>query len=463
LAFHVPLSVFAGGIGAIIDTEDSLLIALAVSLSGLLVYTVLKLVSGRAWQSLMGTSALLIGFWHWSASETSGTILRLVWVALIVAAAARFADARRFRVAVLAVATTLAVTPLLQIVIKASGPAPEIASEFDAFPGEPEVLPDIYFLLLDAYGNSNVLSNIYGFDNEPFLTDLERRGFDVSRSATADYTYTHASIPSMLNMEYLTGTDLSENAQSLDRLISAVAGDNRVVTWLKDLGYTYIHGETFDGTNDCGPNVDICLPSPSWDHTVEYLLGRTPVWPLLFPVHGSPATAFNAVRIEQMSQWEEWDATSDEPVFVFLHLLLPHPPYFLDADCATRVLEELGGHSSDRGLSADVIAARRAGYIQQVECANRVVTQFIDQIDPDSMVVLVGDHGPESFGQLKIDGSEWSDIEVYERAGALAAIRAPAGCEIDLPDDHHLVNTFRIALSCLTPSPIPLLPHLGAP
>jgi TetR/AcrR family acrAB operon transcriptional repressor len=209
---------------------------------------------------------------------------------------------------VLAVATTLAVTPLLQIVIKASGPAPEIASEFDAFPGEPEVLPDIYFLLLDAYGNSNVLSNIYGFDNEPFLTDLERRGFDVSRSATADYTYTHASIPSMLNMEYLTGTDLSENAQSLDRLISAVAGDNRVVTWLKDLGYTYIHGETFDGTNDCGPNVDICLPSPSWDHTVEYLLGRTPVWPLLFPVHGSPATAFNAVRIEQMSQWEEWES-----------------------------------------------------------------------------------------------------------------------------------------------------------
>jgi hypothetical protein len=47
-----------------------------------------------------------------------------------------------------------------------------------------------------------------------------------------------------------------------------------------------------------------------------------------------------------------------------------------------------------------------------VECAIHVVTQFIEQIDPDSMVILAGDHGPESFGQLRVEGSEWTDIEV---------------------------------------------------
>jgi hypothetical protein len=163
-----------------------------------------------------------------------------------------------------------------------------------------------------------------------------------------------------------------------------------------------------------------------------------------------------------MSRWrEDWEVSSGEPTFVFIHLLIPHPPYFLDANCDVRLSDDLGGQLSERGLSPEVVSDRRAGYIEQVECTNRVVTQFIDQIDPDSMVIVAGDHGPESFGQLTIDGSEWNDTEVYERSGVLAAIRGAAGCQLDLPDDHHLVNTFRIALGCLTSSPIPLLPHLG--
>jgi len=462
LAFHVPLSIFAGGVGATIDLEVSLLIALAVSICGMLTYVLLKVTLGRPWQSLMITSALLVSFWHWSASETSGIILRIVWVALLVAAAARYADNRRFRVVALAGAITLAVTPLLLLAIKFYGPETEIAFRFDGFPGEPEAKPDIYFLLLDAYGNSNVLADIYGFDNEGFLTELERKGFDVSRSATADYTYTHASVPSLLNMEYLTGVGLRDDPQSLTRLTDVIAGDNRVVSWLKELGYTYIHGETSDGTNDCGPRVDICLPSPFWDYTTEYLLGRTPVGPLLFPVHGGAATFFNVTRIEQMSRWEEdWDVSSGEPMFVFIHLMMPHSPYFLDANCDVRLSDDLGGQLSERGLSAEVVSDRRAGYIEQVQCANRVVTQFIDQVDSGSMIIVTGDHGPESLGQLTIDGSEWNDTELFERAGTLAAIRGPAGCQPDLPDDHHLVNTFRIALSCLTSSPLPLLPHLG--
>jgi hypothetical protein len=462
LAFHVPLSVLAGGVGATMDPGISVLISLVISVLGILIWLALSATLSRPWEGLMVTSALLVGFWHWSASETSGNLLRIVWVALLVAGAARFAGSQRFRIATFAVAVTLGLTPLLVVATRAYASEPVVASSFDGFPGNPERKPDIYFLLLDAYGNSDVLRDIYGFDNEPFLSDLERRGFAVSRSATADYTYTHASIPSILNMEYLPRVSLSQDAQSLASLTDAIAGNNRVVSWLKELGYTYIHGETSDGTNDCGPQVDICLPSPYWDFTTEYLLGRTPVGPLLFPSNGSPHTAFNAARIKQMSRWQEdSDAESEGPVFAFIHLLLPHPPFALDSNCDVRLDSDLSGRLSERGLSAEVVSVRRAGYIEQVECANQVVTQFIDQLDPDSMVILTGDHGPESFGQLTIDGSEWNATELYERAGVLAAIRGPTGCQVALPEDHHLVNTIRIAMSCLTSSSLPLLPHLG--
>jgi hypothetical protein len=461
LAFHLPLLVVASEITTV-NLQVTLLIALGISVGGILIFLILKVRLADPWRRLSITSALLVGFWHWSASETSGTTIRVVWLGLIVAAAARFADSRRFRIAAFAIAITLAVTPLLLIPIKYGGSqgGTESESGFGGFPGEPTVQPDIYFLLLDGYGNSDVLADIYGFDNEPFLAGLERRGFDVSRSATANYTYTHASVPSMLNMELLPA-GLTDDPRHPFILAETIAGDNRVVSWLKDIGYTYIHGETAHGSNDCGPQVDLCLPSPFWDQTTEHLLGRTPVGRLLFPSHGNPSTAFNMTRIEQMSRWEEdWDTRSGEPTFTFLHLLLPHPPYFLDADCEVRLSDDLGGQRAERGLSAEIAAARRAAYIEQVECANRVVTQFIDQIGPDSMVILTGDHGPESFGQLTVDGSEWSDIEVYERSGVLAAIRGPAGCDLDLPDDHQLVNTFRIAFSCLTSSPITSLPHL---
>ncbi len=38
-------------------------------------------------------------------------------------------------------------------------------------------LPDIYYIILDGYARSDTLENQYGFDNGPFITSLERKGF----------------------------------------------------------------------------------------------------------------------------------------------------------------------------------------------------------------------------------------------------------------------------------------------
>ena len=48
-------------------------------------------------------------------------------------------------------------------------------------------LPNIFLIILDAYGRADILDEIYGYDNEPFLRSLEQRGFYVARRATSNY------------------------------------------------------------------------------------------------------------------------------------------------------------------------------------------------------------------------------------------------------------------------------------
>ena len=52
---------------------------------------------------------------------------------------------------------------------------------------DPAVKPDIYYIILDRYANADTLSEIYKFDNEPFLDELEARGFSIAHHAWANY------------------------------------------------------------------------------------------------------------------------------------------------------------------------------------------------------------------------------------------------------------------------------------
>ncbi len=38
-------------------------------------------------------------------------------------------------------------------------------------------MPDIYYIILDAYTRDDILAGAYGLNNRPFLQELEERGF----------------------------------------------------------------------------------------------------------------------------------------------------------------------------------------------------------------------------------------------------------------------------------------------
>ena len=50
--------------------------------------------------------------------------------------------------------------------------------------------PNIYHFVLDFYDREDQLEQLTGFDNSPFLDDLESRGFQVADEAVASYPIT---------------------------------------------------------------------------------------------------------------------------------------------------------------------------------------------------------------------------------------------------------------------------------
>ena len=110
--------------------------------------------------------------------------------------------------------------------------------------GDPAVKPDIYYIILDRYANADTLSEIYDFDNEPFLNELEARGFSIADHAWANYFKTALSLYSSLNMDYIDparlGVDMSQPSKF--REVQAALRDHLAgPSALKSIGYDYVH------------------------------------------------------------------------------------------------------------------------------------------------------------------------------------------------------------------------------
>ncbi len=66
--------------------------------------------------------------------------------------------------------------------------------------GQTAAPPDIYYIILDAYARADVMRDEVGYDNQPFLSWLERHGFFVANESNSNFMWTALSLSSSLNM-----------------------------------------------------------------------------------------------------------------------------------------------------------------------------------------------------------------------------------------------------------------------
>jgi len=314
--------------------------------------------------------------------------------------------------------------------------------------------PDVLMVVFDAYGSVEVLEEFYGFDNDGILAELEQEGFVAPGTLSANYARTLLSIPSILQLDYVTTVPTLSKAD-IDALGRVITGDSRLVEALKQQDYRYVHVESgWLGSRCASENIDICVHAPWPDETFFDLSYRT----IVRGLGGFEVGRSHTEGTLNSAKWLLSDLApyliDETPDFIFAHILLPHPPLFLDSSC---VPDWRGGQPGFAlGPAGQGVGERaRAGYLAQVQCANTIISGITQMLPSSTAAVFVGDHGPDGQGQLFIPGTEWDEALKRERFGAFYAARVP---NCDMEHVESLVNVGRRALSCLTQTDLPDLP-----
>jgi hypothetical protein len=129
----------------------------------------------------------------------------------------------------------------------------------------PDNKPDIYYIVLDGYGRSDILQKYYHYDNSDFLEHLTGLGFIIPSEIHSNYAKTNVSVPSTLNLNYIH--DIVEGVENTPFwwLMNPLVRESRVQLFLEDMGYTSISiASNWDTTNN--PSASIFLDKR---HTID--------------------------------------------------------------------------------------------------------------------------------------------------------------------------------------------------
>jgi len=150
----------------------------------------------------------------------------------------------------------------------------------------------------------------------------------------------------------------------------------------------------------------------------------------------------------------------DEPLFVFMHVISPHPPFvFGSTGEARRSDQRFAFRDGDHWLLEKPEGA--PGYVELYAAQTRyVVTQLAHAVEDvlknaprPTVIVIQGDHGPGSALAWEVPG----DTDTIERHGIFNAWYVPPGIEVTLPNGMTSVNTFRVLLAACFEAPLPRL------
>ena len=290
-----------------------------------------------------------------------------------------------------------------------------------------ETFPDIYYIIPDAYGRSDVLAEIYEYDNSEFIEKLEDLDFYVAKCAQSNYPITLLSLTSSLNVDYIPNLNEHFTPEEDDILyLFATLRKNSVAGTFKASGYkTVAFASGFPWAEM--QNADIFLSPPSNAiNEFEVLFLQTTFAQFLDDINLVDYNNISAERYRERTRFVFENlseiAKMPESTFVFVHLLLPHPPFGLDAEGNSINPAEVSfieGYTNQAAYFDDEI-------IKQIEV-------ILAESETPPIIILQGDHGPPTSRPEQ----HLSILNAYylpEHANSLYPTITP-------------VNTFRLILS----------------
>jgi len=303
--------------------------------------------------------------------------------------------------------------------------------------------PNVYYVILDGYGRSDVLKDIYNFDNKNFLSQLHERGFYVAKKSHSNYANTVLSTISSLSMEHLIYVSDLVGVYSNDRkLVNKLYQNNKVMGIFKSYNYTLVDLSIFQKIIK-STDYRLCKDQFFGDQFQIVLWESTMLKPLFVTMFGAQEQRDKTLC--KFSELSDLHNSIEEPFFVYAHFMLPHPPFVFGPNGESRQPESVAPGNSNWG---DKLA-----YVDQIRFANKKVIETIDKILLESnsppIIILQGDHGPAILrGGSKISKlNDQSDELIWERMSIFNAYYLPDQNSELIYDSITPVNSFRLILN----------------
>ncbi len=320
-------------------------------------------------------------------------------------------------------------------------PDPRLEIHKSYSPSNSKRPPDIYYIVLDEYGRSDVLNEVISVDNTDFIRYLKNKGFYVADNSHSNYMITLLSLSSSLNYQYLN--------EEMRNVVKAKADDAAYImntirhsnarTFLEQAGYRVISYETGYSFSEM-EDADTFLQPDHYldDFDLEYfnntILVLTSETVLSYQVRNLTLFIFHS--LPNLSADEP-----DVPKFVFVHIPAAHVPFVFGPN----------GESIHPWLFMDPSNPSGTGTISYTEAyknqaafIDKEVEQTIGAILAKSktkpVIILQSDHGPES----QLDWYSVANSCVKERLSILNAYYFPDGDYHELYPSITPVNTFRV-------------------
>ncbi|NQU94802.1 MAG: hypothetical protein HQ549_01040 [Candidatus Omnitrophica bacterium] len=320
-----------------------------------------------------------------------------------------------------------------------------------------DVLPNIYYIILDGYAREDILKELYEYDNAAFLEYLKQKGFYIANRSRSNYCKTHLSLASSLNSDFIHNLlDRIDVESDSIRPLNYLLNDSKVVRFLKERGYKFISFASGYSITEI-KNADMYIePVRFWDEFTIALVNTTPL-PYVIDMLSNSNRYFRRLRrYHPLNLYKKKIlyaldhladvAKSEEPVFVFSHIICPHPPFIFGRDDEKLDLAEEFSISGSHLVSLlyEKSEGRRL-YLKQLIFINSKIKLIIDRILSESsrpsIIILQADHG-SNFISLKKD-----DVNNVDLKDLFCIFNAYFFSDNDyrhLYDSITPVNTFRV-------------------
>lgn len=314
--------------------------------------------------------------------------------------------------------------------------------------------PSVYLILLDEYAGSESLERNFNYNNSSFIKFLASRKFKIIQNAASNYKYTLLSLPSMFNGEYISiPKSLSVYGEEGSKQAMVDMFYNKTFATFKKLGYNTVNYSPFAIQDNDEAYTNRFLPSGIllllYPTLLDDFVEQLPPYLLIKLGKNDWLESYYKKLHEQNERliqktYEKSQERNTQPVFCYVHLMLPHSPYIMDSTGKVNI-----PYLSSQSHSIEI---EKEAYIQSLQYTNKLMMNVIDSLqrntNNNAIILVMSDHGYKThvFNKRQED-----------KFNSLNAVYMPDADTAKWYNGMTNINQFRILFSTITSETIPLI------